>query len=1336
MHGGLHRVDEHGPPGAGQRELARAGGLVVQRDPANLDVVGRRHGDLDVDGDALLAEMQLGLVHRVRRAALRRRRQAHAPRRLVAQIEPDAIAVLGRVRLVARQRQPAPPQPAAARAGDQAGEATVAQHERLRTRMRRRQPRRRGARGLDRVLVAVDDLRVFLDGPLGGGHVGRALVEERLAGLDLGIGVKAIDHRACVQHVAERDEEHPLVVRHVGPHDRHRGMTRPVRPRARRRQIERLEQAVRAQHPHRFERDQVGDDRARSDRDREERRVGADDPILLEPALEAEAGDPEGSILIGLLAVDPRVRRLGDAPRCAGPLGVGDLRVHDRRVGSSEQRAVLALHQEAWHEVLEHRAAPRQQGRGAVQPRQRATQRVPVRGGDVALDDRDIAREPRLRRQEVVVVQVELVAGGVVADVKELPFAVVEELEVHLADLVVGAHGERLELSDQRLGVHRAARERRVEALRRQREVRRARPEAAPGRRLRRELGAQACGRRGDLLEAERGGQREADRGGVGAEREPGQQRVELTAHLAEVLMEAIDRRAQGVQQIGLVAVDPGLEEREQLAIELGRGVAAEGPERAVRVVEVVARSVGGALHARDDLPERVGRCARRGPHGFLEQIDRVAEPIPVLRAHDGRGHQVTAAMLQRQETAGEVAAVDRRHVARQQRLEVLRVVPVEEVSLVVRHARDAVEGPPHAQRQLARADVPEVVGGERRDQGQADVGRGRPVGGLLVGLLLVVVDGEPLIVWPDELVEEAPGAACQEAQLLALWIGDLLGSYPHRSAHPPRHLGGQEPEGEQRRRHDERGRRAPREERRGPEREQRGRRQRRPEHRARRSRGEAERRVRGADPLQQVLARDGLPNAHAHDRVDDQDGLVREEHDREPAARQGLGPPPPGGDEPQRRGREHERERRERPEDGAAREPEPAEHEQREREGRDQAAPQVVGDLPAIDERELVPESLPALRGDLGQEPGQQLPVTAQPAVHAHGIRGVVLRIAFEEHDVGGQRRATVDPLEEVVADERVLRDATFDAAHERVHVVDAFADVDPGTEEVLIDLGAGVGVDVEADVPGEDAREQRLAGARRRGLDARLDDRVARDDATRGGVEDRAIQRMGEESHQPTRTAHRQLGIAVERDDEADAQEAFGFSDMAAVARLIIAAEQSIELLELAALALPADEALLAVAPAGVAVQEMKWADAALRVSGVEHGNAPRGALEQRAVVRLRRQRLGVHVVREQRELQLRIWIRQIVELDLPQHGRHILGAPQQRRDDDQRPSVAGQAQLEVQLRQRARRQQVCERRVHHGDRHGGRRHHGDEHGRDDRGEARAGLGLREVPADREHR
>ena len=112
---------------------------------------------------------------------------------------------------------------------------------------------------------------------------------------------------------------------------------------------------------------------------------------------------------------------------------------------------------------------------------------------------------------------------------------------------------------------------------------------------------------------------------------------------------------------------------------------------------------------------------------------------------------------------------------------------------------------------------------------------------------------------------------------------------------------------------------------------------------------------------------------------------------------------------------------------------------------------------------------------------------------------RGVVV----DDLDVGDERRARVEPLEEVVRQERVLGHAPLERGHERVHVVEPLAGEDPLAEEVLVGVGDRGRVGVDAGVPGVEPREERARGARHGHAHARLQDPVALGDAAEPRVE-----------------------------------------------------------------------------------------------------------------------------------------------------------------------------------------------------------------------------------------
>src|SRR6202041_2055512 len=103
------------------------------------------------------------------------------------------------------------------------------------------------------------------------------------------------------------------------------------------------------------------------------------------------------------------------------------------------------------------------------------------------------------------------------------------------------------------------------------------------------------------------------------------------------------------------------------------------------------------------------------GLESLVEEVDGIGETVPLRRAEDGRSRRGLAPLLEGQEATREVSAVYRRDVARQERLEVPRVVPVEQVPLVMSQARDALEGTAQSEGELTRAEVAQVVGRQRR---------------------------------------------------------------------------------------------------------------------------------------------------------------------------------------------------------------------------------------------------------------------------------------------------------------------------------------------------------------------------------------------------------------------------------------------------------------------------------------------------------------------------------------------------------------------------------------------------------------------------------------------
>ncbi len=235
-------------------------------------------------------------------------------------------------------------------------------------------------------------------------------------------------------------------------------------------------------------------------------------------------------------------------------------------------------------------------------------------------------------------------------------------------------------------------------------------------------------------------------------------------------------------------------------------------PVRDVRVTLVVLPCIefrDDGLERRQRSPESrelLAACSRRAsgcpdaPHRLqqrspLRTLDSLFAFGPRDGAMEQRRHFVQAREIrclvrlegqlaksdgERQERSGEVAAVHGRHIARRQRREALRVVPVEEVALEARHPFNRRERCFDALYELGRADEAEIVSGERREQSHADIGGRRPVRHDDVGRFLTIVWRQEVIFGADEGVEVAPRLAGDEPEQL------IVGAFEFRP--PPRH--------------------------------------------------------------------------------------------------------------------------------------------------------------------------------------------------------------------------------------------------------------------------------------------------------------------------------------------------------------------------------------------------------------------------------------------------------------------------------------------------------------------------------------------------------------------
>ena len=666
---------------------------------------------------------------------------------------------------------------------------------------------------------------------------------------------------------------------------------------------------------------------------------------------------------------------------------------------------------------------------------------------------------------------------------------------------------------------------------------------------------------------------------------------------------------------------------------------------------------------------------------------------------------QRPAGLRHGEQQAGEVAAVDGRHVGRRQDLQRPGVVPVQQVPAVARQALDRVQRGLQAAGQLPGTDPAELAGAAHRQQVQADIGRRGPVGDGRLRDQLQVVRRQVVVLGTDAALEEAPGVSRQLQQVGAIPVPKLS----QRSASD----GLRRPPADQRRTGPERKQQHPGERMPAPERRdgQSGAQQRGAgmlPHEGRQVASRTRLRLLRRGPLQQLAPADRHAPERTRDRIGQQHGLGGElaelpggrgqraqqrylsdmeevrpgnsaarRHHAGQRAQQGAG----------QECTEHHHDRADR----IQRALENRQGEQQRTGGQHQRPPQVVAHLPES-QRVDAEEAGPAHQR-------QQLPVAAGPAVQARGRHAGVLRVLLDQRDVADETATRDRPFEQVVAQHRLRRQAAVQHRVAGVDVQQPLAAEAGGAEQVLVDIRHAIVVRVQADLSGEQAVKTRVpAVGRERREQPRLQDAEAGHDAPAGRVHAGRVQRMVGDRHQFAQSAARQAGVAVQREDEPDA----GLQPQLRRQRLQAfpapRGQCPHQQLQLAALALPPQPAPLCFAPLARPVDQQVAGRGALRraIARVECVHL-RQRIGQQRRVGVQTGRVGIEPVGQQGELRLRFAIGEPVAFQLHQQQAGRGRRSQHGRDHDQHGASWRDALGEIQPWQQLHLQRFGEQPVH---------------------------------------
>ncbi len=751
---------------AGDLDRARASRGVLDADAAQLDRVLGRDGDLGVGVDAGIAAAELGaafgedrlVVGGLAPGGLERRRPVLAGVH-VAQVGEAAPFVARRVLAPARDGHVLVAAVAAAGLRHHHVVAAVGQQlhfgrgrqrvgEQAQRRLgggRHRAWRRRLHRGLRHNRHHV---------------LGHAFVQQHQRGLHAAVGREVVLHARVAQRLLDGQQAHALVMGHERAHH---GLGLAARH-AHRGVVDGLVEAVFARRTERGQALQVGAGGHRLDDRRHRRGVGGDHELVAQAALEPQARHAEGAVLVVQRGVGGVVAGLRDAPGHAALAAVVDLAAHRGAAGLVQQRLLEVGHDQRRHQVLEHRAAPRHQHRIAVVRRQQPAEREPAFLRQLAAGDRREDAQPGLGGQQVVVAGVEHALVDVVADRHQVAAIVVHEQllllaqRVHAACQVLDALEVDARLPDVQRGQH---------GQRRQR---------CAGRGVERGRGC---------VVGQRNGQAAEGRQLVAAGLALRDQRAGPAQRLAGILV------GGGGVVAGAVAGKRRLDGRQHLA----RG----GFERVQHGLQRRRRRGHVDARGRDDLVGAIERGqARAGRQAFACQCQQVGDAHAPVRRERRLPVQRQQGHAQRHQLRHQIAAVHGGDVARRQRQQGLRVVPVVEVAAVALELFQRRDGGGDARKHLLQRDEAAVAGRQVGQQREADVGGRRAVGDAGHGVQLHVVGRQVVVLGADEGLEERPGAACDAAQELALRRAQLAARLRQRTVGPPDDQRREEPQQQQ----------------------------------------------------------------------------------------------------------------------------------------------------------------------------------------------------------------------------------------------------------------------------------------------------------------------------------------------------------------------------------------------------------------------------------------------------------------------------------------------------------------------------------------------------------
>ena len=291
-------------------------------------------------------------------------------------------------------------------------------------------------------------------------------------------------------------------------------------------------------------------------------------------------------------------------------------------------------------------------------------------------------------------------------------------------------------------------------------------------------------------------------------------------------------------------------------------------------------------------------------------------------------------------------------------------------------------------------------------------------------------------------------------------------------------------------------------------------------------------------------------------------------------------------------------------------------------------------------------------------------------------------------------------------MAKQFVFADAVSEGRLKRIHIVETLAGKVSLAKEILINIGNGGRVRIDAGVAGKYASKPRTRGARERNTHARLHDAVAACYQFDRVIKLRPIQWMNRRAHEFARRVTRKLRVGIECYHVTHATEQRLVSGPADEARVRGATQQPVKLFQLSALALPTDPATFSRIPLPAPLKQMKAQRLSFAMAIIEFADPGLGNFQQQRVVgSLFRGRVGK--ITEQRKINMLGLIGEKMNFESFHQSFDLQLRGKDRRDHDHRARSFGNTGGRLHSRHQTRRKEMRHIPIQHAQGEIARRH-----------------------------